>query len=58
MRTSGAAAESRMTFAMGVIALGVIVLLNGGPGNVMVACEQALRQVAEAMYQAYLSFRR
>ena len=46
-----------MTFAIGVIALGVIVLLNGGPGNVMVACEQALRHVAEAIYQAYLSFR-
>ena len=46
-----------MTFAMGVIALGVIVLLYGGPGNVMVACEQALSRVAEAIYQAYLSFR-
>lgn len=56
MRTSGAATESRMTFAIFVIALGVIVLINGGPRNVMVACEQALHRVAEAIYQAYLSF--
>jgi len=57
MRTSGAATESRLTFAIGVIALGVIILLAGGPANFMNACENALRSVSEALYQGWLSFR-
>lgn len=57
MRTSGAATETRLTLAMGVIALGVIMLLAGGPANFMIACEHALRSVAESIYQGWLTFR-
>lgn len=57
MRTSGAATETRLTLAMGAIALGVIVLLAGGPSSFLIACEQALRSVAESIYQGWLTFR-
>lgn len=57
MRTSGAATESRLTLAIGIICLGVAILLAGGPANFFIACENALRAVAEAIYQGWLSFR-
>lgn len=57
MRTSGAATETRLTVAIGIVALGVIVLLAGGPANFMIACEHALRAVAESIYQGWLTFR-
>lgn len=57
MRTSGATTETRLTLAMGVIALGVIVLLAGGPSSFLVACEHALRSVAESIYEGWLTFR-
>ena len=56
MRTSGAPTESRMTFAMAVVALGVVVLLAGGPTPFMQACERGLQSVAEAIYQGWRSF--
>ena len=58
MRTSGAATESRLTFAMGMIAIGVAMLLAGGPREFMLTCEGALQSVAEAIYQGWLSFTR
>ena len=57
MRTSGAATESRMTLAIFLIALGAAIVLAGGPRDFMVACDNALRAVAEALYQGWLSFR-
>ena len=57
MRTSGAAQETRLTLAIGVVALGVAMLLAGGPANLILVCENALRAVAEAIYQGWLSFR-
>jgi len=57
MRTSGASTESRMTIAMALIALGVLVVLAGGPSDFMKACESMLRSVAESIYQGWLSFR-
>jgi hypothetical protein len=56
MRTSGAATETRLTFAMGIIALGVVMLLMGGPREFMLACERALQSMAEAIYQGWLAF--
>ena len=58
MRTSGAATETRLTFAMGVIVVGVVMLLAGGPHEFMLTCERALQSVAEAIYQGWLSFTR
>ena len=57
MRTSGASTESRMTLAIAIIALGMAMLLAGGPANLMQACENVLRATAEAVYQGWLSFR-
>ncbi len=57
MRTSGAATEGRLTLALGIVALGVAVLLAGGPADFMTACDNALRAAAEAIYQGWLSFR-
>lgn len=57
MRTSGAATESRLTLAIAVVALGVVILLAGGPANFMNSCEHALRAVAESLYQSWLTFR-
>lgn len=56
MRTSGAVTESRMTLAMAVIALGVVMLLAGGPAQFMLACERALQSIAEAVYRGWLAF--
>jgi hypothetical protein len=57
MRTSGAATESRMTLAIFAVALGMLIVLAGGPSNFFVACDKTLRAVAEAIYQGWLSFR-
>jgi hypothetical protein len=57
MRTSGAATEIRLIFAIGVVALGVALLLAGGPRNLMIVFENALRAAAKAIYQGWLSFR-
>ena len=57
MRTSGAPTESKMTAAMAIIALGVVMLLAGGPTNFMKACERGLQTVAESVYQGWRSFK-
>jgi len=46
-----------MTLAIAIIALGMAMLLAGGPANLMQACENVLRATAEAVYQGWLSFR-
>jgi len=57
MRTSGAATETRMTLAVALVALGIVMLLAGGPSEFMFACENMLRQVAESIYAGWLTFR-
>lgn len=57
MRTSGAATESRMTLAISLVALGVLMLLAGGPAEFMLASERALQKVAETAYQFWLNVR-
>lgn len=57
MRTSGAATETRLTFFVAMIALGVVILLAGGPANFVYACENMLRVVAESIYRGWLTFR-
>lgn len=47
-----------MTLAIAIIALGVVMLLAGGPKDVMLACESALQGAAEAIYQSWLRFTR
>jgi hypothetical protein len=56
MRTSGAATEHRMTLALLVVAVGVAMLLAGGPRELALACEDGLRKVAEAIYQGWRAF--
>ncbi len=46
-----------MTVAMAIIALGVAMLLAGGPANLMQLCENLLRTVAESVYQGWVAFR-
>ena len=43
---------------MGVIVLGVVMLLAGGPREFMLACEGVLQSMAEAIYQGWLNFTR
>jgi hypothetical protein len=57
MRTSGAPTESKMTVAMALIALGVVMVLAGGPVNFFQACERGLQSVAESLYQGWRSFK-
>lgn len=56
MRTSGAASEHRLVGAMLLIVLGMAMVLAGGPREFMLACEDGLRSVAEAIYQAWRAF--
>jgi hypothetical protein len=58
MRTSGAANESRLTFATAAVALGMIMVLMGGPAEFMKTAEAMLQGVAEAIYQAWANFQR
>ena len=48
--------ESRMTFAMAIIAFGVVMVLAGGPSAFMLACEHALRSGADVLYQAWRTY--
>jgi hypothetical protein len=54
MRTSGAATESQMTVMVCLVALGILMLLAGGPSEFMTRCERALQGVAETAHQAWL----
>jgi len=35
----------------------MIMVVVGGPANFFIACDNALRAVAESIYQGWLSFR-
>ena len=54
MRTSGAATESRMTVAVCLVALLILVVLAGGPAEFMGSCERFLRGVAESAHDAWV----
>jgi len=41
---------------MGIIAIGVAMLLAGGPSAFMLACEHALRTGADVLYQGWQTF--
>lgn len=58
MRTSGAASEHRLTFAVGIVALSLAMLLAGGPKAFFLMCEYALRGAAETIYQTWVSVSR
>jgi hypothetical protein len=58
MRTSGAATETRLTLATAAVALGMIMVLMGGPAEFMRAAEAMLWGGAEALHQAWVNFRR
>ncbi len=53
MRTSGTATESRLTVAILVVALGLLVLLAGGPTEFLKLVEAALESAASSAYQAF-----
>jgi hypothetical protein len=57
MRTSGAATESRLIFAMVFVALFVCTVLAGGPKELMLTVENALRTIAATIVQIWLSWR-
>ncbi len=58
MRTSGAATESNMIVVMGIIVLGVLTVLAGGPVDLMLLLERLLQSIAESAYQAWVAFGR
>jgi hypothetical protein len=45
-----------MTVAMAMIALGVVMVLAGGPSAFMLTCEHALRSGVDVLYQAWRTF--
>jgi hypothetical protein len=53
MRTSGAATETRMTLAVGLVALGIAMLLAGGPTEFMLASERVLQGIAETVHTMF-----
>ena len=57
MRTSGAGTESRLTVAIGLVFLGMLMVLAGGPASFFALFDQALRTLAEMVYKTWLSFR-
>ena len=54
MRTSGAGNETQMIVAVGLVALGIVVLLAGGPSEFLTTCEQVLRGLAESAQEAWV----
>jgi hypothetical protein len=57
MKTSGASTETAMTVAVCCIALGLLVAIGGGPSEVLRVLDRAIRSLADALIQAYQSFR-
>ncbi len=53
MKTSGAATEHRMTIALVVVGVGIAMLLAGGPTELMIAFERALRSVGQSISQLW-----
>ena len=50
MRTSGATTESQMTLAVCLVALGILVLLAGGPAQFMIEIERVVVSIAETAH--------
>ena len=57
MKTSGGSTETAMIVAVCCIALGLLVLLGGGPREVLLVLDRAIHSLADALIQAYQSFR-
>jgi hypothetical protein len=54
MRTSGSGTETRLMVAVTLIALGMVMVLAGGPSQFLSNCEHALRGVATTLHDAWL----
>ena len=57
MQTSGAASEGGMVLAVVLIALGVAVVLLGGPRETLVVIESTLRASADVIMSIVQQFR-
>jgi hypothetical protein len=57
MRTSGAGSERWMVIVIVLIVFGFSVVLAGGPRDLMVDIQDALKAVAGAIVQAYQNAR-
>jgi hypothetical protein len=57
MRTSGASTDTPLTVAILCIAIGLIVVFAGGPGELLRVLDRALQSMGEALFKAYQSFR-
>jgi hypothetical protein len=57
MRTSGRASETQLTFVVTLVAIGFLVVLGGGPGQVMADVENLLEAAAAAIVQVYQNVR-
>ena len=57
MRSSGRASETQLTFVVTLVAIGFLVILAGGPGQVMADAEHMLEAVAAAIVQFYQNVR-
>jgi hypothetical protein len=53
MSTSGRASETQLTFVVALVAIGFLVILGGGPGQVMADVERMLEAVAATIVQVY-----
>ena len=57
MRTSGASTDTPMIVAVCFIALGVVLLLAGGPNELLRVLDRALQTVGDTLLNAYQNFR-
>jgi hypothetical protein len=57
MRSSGRASETQLTFVVTLVAIGFLVILAGGPVQVMADVEHMLEAVAAAIVQVYQNVR-
>lgn len=57
MRTSGVGSENQMTLVIFVIALGFLMALAGGPGQLMLDIEHTLEAGAAVLFDVYQNLR-
>jgi hypothetical protein len=57
MRTSGASTETTLIIAVVCVAVGILVILAGGPGEVLRVLDGAVHSVGDALFKAYQHFR-
>jgi hypothetical protein len=57
MRTSGAPTERAMTIAVLLIALGLLMVLAGGPDELLRALDQTLHSIGGVLFDAYQNLR-